>query len=200
MLGKLATALGRNEDELLLLSGRLPERLRELVARQPHRAATALRTMAEMCVAEPGAPYGEPLLARQGRRAMEDGFPFEQISEVAEVESWRKEVYRPVYHVHKWWAQRLGSVFRAAIIAAAAPKGSSVMDLFYEPLRLPGFVVFDPFMGSGTTVGEAQKLGCTVIGRDINPVAYRTVRVASRPDRPRRSSRPLQTHRGKRRP
>ena len=55
------------------------------------------------------------------------------------------------------------------------------MDLFYEPLRLPGLVVFDPFMGSGTTVGEAQKLGCTVIGRDINPVAHRAVRVALGP-------------------
>jgi len=27
-------------------------------------------------------------------------------------------------------------------------------------------------MGSGTTVGEAHKLGCRVIGRDINPVSY----------------------------
>jgi len=113
------------------------------------------------------------------QRAIEDDFfPFETISEIAEVESWRKEVYRPIYHVHKWWAQRLGSIFRAAIIAAAAPKGSAIIDLFYEPVLLPGVVVFDPFMGSGTTIGEAQKLGCTVIGRDINPVAYRSVRVA----------------------
>ena len=111
-------------------------------------------------------------------RAIEDGFPFEAVSEIAEIESWRKEVYRPIYHVHKWWAQRLGSVFRAAIIAAAMPKGSRVMDLFYQPARLPGLVVFDPFMGGGTTVGEALKLGCTAIGRDINPVAHRAVRVA----------------------
>lgn len=137
--------------------------------------------MAETCVAESDSPYSGPRSARQGRRAIEHGFPFEQISEIAEVESWRKEVYRPVYHVHKWWAQRLGSVFRAAIIAAAAPEGSSILDLFYEPVRLPGLVVFDPFMGSGTTVGEAQKLGCTAIGRDINPVAYRAVRVALGP-------------------
>ena len=33
-------------------------------------------------------------------------------------------------------------------------------------------------MGSGTTVGEAYKLGCTAIGRDINPVAYRLVKTA----------------------
>ena len=38
------------------------------------------------------------------------------------------------------------------------------MEMFYQPVRLPGLVVFDPFMGSGTTMGEAQKLGCTVIG------------------------------------
>lgn len=135
------------------------------------------RTMAEACVAERTLPC-KALLAERGERAIEDSFPFERVSEVAEVESWRKEIYRPVYHVHKWWAQRLGSVFRAAIIGAAVPKGSVVMDLFYEPIQLPGLVVFDPFMGSGTIVGEAQKLGCTVIGRDINPVAYRAVRVA----------------------
>ena len=178
ILRKLADLLGCSEDELLLLSGRLPERIRALISRQPEKAAAALATMAELCLAEPGSAAGVALVAERGRRVVEDGFPFEWVSEVAEIESWRKELYRPIYHMHKWWAQRLGSVFRAAIIAAAAPKGSSVMDLFYEPVRLPGLVVFDPFMGSGTTVGEAQKLGCTVIGRDINPVAHRAVRVA----------------------
>ena len=178
MLGKLADLLGCSEDGLLLLSGRLPERIRALVSRQPEKAAAALTRMAEMCLAKPSSATGRALVAENGRSVIEDGFPFEQVSEVAEIESWRKELYRPIYHMHKWWAQRLGSVFRAAIIASAVPRGSSVMDLFYEPVRLPGLVVFDPFMGSGTTVGEAQKLGCTVIGRDINPVAHRAVRVA----------------------
>src|SRR5206468_926921 len=70
---------------------------------------------------------------------------------------------------------------RAAILGAASPRGSALMDLFYQPVKLPAPIVFDPFMGSGTTVGEAQKLGCTVIGRDINPVAYRSVRTALGP-------------------
>ena len=39
-------------------------------------------------------------------------FPVWEVSEIAERESWRKEVNRPIYHIHKWWAQRLGSVFR----------------------------------------------------------------------------------------
>lgn len=111
-------------------------------------------------------------------RAIETDFPFEYLSEVAEIESWRKEVHRPIYHMHKWWARRLGSVFRAAILAASQPAGADIMRLMYEPVDLGGLVVFDPFMGSGTTVGEAHKLGCTAIGRDINPVAYRLVRTA----------------------
>jgi putative DNA methylase len=114
-------------------------------------------------------------------RAIDDGFPFEALSDIAEAESWRKEVYRPIYHIHKWWAQRLGSIFRAAIIASAVPRGSPVLEYFRQAVSLDGLVVFDPFMGSGTTVGEAHKLGCTVIGRDINPVAYRSVRAALGP-------------------
>ncbi len=109
-------------------------------------------------------------------RAIETDFPFEYLSEVAEIESWRKEVHRPIYHMHKWWARRLGSVFRAVILGASQPQGADIMRLLYEPVDLDGLVVFDPFMGSGTTVGEAHKLGCAAIGRDINPVAYRLAR------------------------
>ncbi len=109
-------------------------------------------------------------------RAIENEYPFAEISEIAELESWRKEVNRPIYHLHKWWAQRLGSVFRSIILAAAMPNGSSIIEDFYQKNNLNGIVVFDPFMGSGTTIGEAIKLGCTTIGWDINPVAYNSVK------------------------
>lgn len=126
------------------------------------------------------APLGS-LDVTESPRAIDEGFPFEWLSDIAEAESWRKEVFRPIYHPHKWWAQRLGSVFRAAIIASAVPRGTPVLDYFWQPISLDGLVVFDPFMGSGTTVGEAHKLGCTAIGRDINPVAYRAVCAALGP-------------------
>lgn len=114
-----------------------------------------------------------------GPRAIEDdAFPFEVLSDTAEAESWRKEIHRPIYHVHKWWARRLGTVFRATVLASLAPKGSDILSLFYQPTRFPGAVVFDPFMGSGTTVGETLKLGARAIGRDINPVAHFLVRNA----------------------
>ena len=112
-------------------------------------------------------------LASSGKCALEDeDFPFERISDIAELESWRKEIYRPIYHIHKWWARRLGTVFRAIIIGALAPAGTDIFDAFYRPIRFKDAVIFDPFMGSGTTIGETAKLGARVIGRDINPVAH----------------------------
>ena len=112
-------------------------------------------------------------------RAIEDDdFPFEALSRIAERESWRKEIYRPIYHVHKWWAQRLGSVFRGILLGALTPRGTDILDLFYSPVRFEDTVVFDPFMGSGTTLGETLKLGGKAIGRDINPVSYLQVRTA----------------------
>lgn len=120
-----------------------------------------------------------PLVIPPGPRAIEDmAFPFEALSDIAEIESWRKEINRPLYHIHKWWAQRLGTVFRAMVIGTFAPAGADILDLFYRPLRIDSATVFDPFMGSGTTIGEALKLGARGIGRDINPVAHFLVRNA----------------------
>ena len=98
------------------------------------------------------------------------------MSQVAEHESWRKEINRPLYHIHKWWATRLGSVFRAITLAALSPENAQIWDLFYTRHRLRGKVVLDPFMGSGTTLGEALKLGAKAVGCDINPVSTFLVR------------------------
>ncbi|MCA1565729.1 MAG: DUF1156 domain-containing protein [Acidobacteria bacterium] len=107
----------------------------------------------------------------QQERAIERGFPVRQISQLAEQESWRKEVHRPIYHIHKWWAQRLGSVFRAIILGALADSGVDIWEEFYKHHNFAGKVVLDPFMGSGTTLGECAKLGAKPIGTDINPVS-----------------------------
>jgi putative DNA methylase len=114
-------------------------------------------------------------------RAIErDCFPFEFISQLAERESWRKEIHRPIYHVHKWWAKRLGSVFRGVLLGAAL-KEETVDTSFYRAHSFDDLVVFDPFMGSGTTIGEAHKLGFVALGRDINPVATTSVKAALGP-------------------
>jgi putative DNA methylase len=109
-----------------------------------------------------------------------DNFPFEFLSRLGERESWRKDIHRPVYHIHKWWAKRLGSVFRGILLGCILPKSANLSEEFYN-IHTSHAVVFDPFMGSGTTVGEAHKLNWTVLGRDINPVAVKSVQVALGP-------------------
>src|SRR5450759_186599 len=95
------------------------------------------------------------------------------VSQVAEHESWRKEVHRPATYVHKWWARRLGSVVRRILLnAVSAHEGPTACT------ALAGLVVYDPFAGSGTTLIEAVKLGARLVGRDINPVATLTQRQA----------------------
>lgn len=110
-----------------------------------------------------------------------DAFSFEFLSRIGERESWRKEVHRPIYHVHKWWAKRLGTVFRGILLGCTLGPEDDLQKEFYREHSFSRFTVLDPFMGSGTTVGEAHKLGFTALGRDINPVAVNAVRVALGP-------------------
>ena len=139
---------------------------------QPHRFQITVRLMQLRLEQLPNTEAPDKVGLTVLRAIESDDFPFEQLSRIAERESWRKEIYRPIYHIHKWWAQRLGSVFRGILLGALAPQGADVLDLFYSPTRFPETVVFDPFMGSGTTLGETLKLGGRAIGRDINPVSY----------------------------
>ena len=69
---------------------------------------------------------------------IEKDFPIGFLSQLAEQESWRKEVYRPVYYIHKWWAKRLGSVFRGIILAACAGENSNIQEIF---LNLSTFLI-----------------------------------------------------------
>lgn len=108
-------------------------------------------------------------------------FPFEFVSAIAERESWRKEIYHPIYHIHKWWAKRLGSAFRGILLGSILQNNENLESAFYGLHELPNTVIFDPFMGSGTTIGEAHKLGMTALGRDINPVACESVRITLNP-------------------
>lgn len=103
---------------------------------------------------------------------IEKNFPVQYLNPVAMAEGNAK---KPVYQMHKWWARRLGSVFRTIIISAFSNESDSNNDLWHKfcnGANLDGVIVLDPFMGGGTTVVEALRLGCKVIGVDINPVAW----------------------------
>ncbi|MEW6114626.1 MAG: DNA methyltransferase [Thermodesulfobacteriota bacterium] len=121
------------------------------------------------------------MIESEPRLVEADKFAFEFLSAIALRESWRKEIYRPIYHLHKWWAKRLGSVFRGILLGCLLKESDDLEEAFYRPHDFGAVSVFDPFMGSGTTVGEAHKLGCVALGQDINPVACESVRVAFGP-------------------
>jgi adenine-specific DNA methylase len=104
--------------------------------------------------------------------SIENNLPIEKLNPVAMSEGNSK---KPIYQMHKWWARRLGSVFRMITLAAFGSSDESpenIWSKFSDGADLQGKIVLDPFMGGGTTIVEALRLGCKVIGVDINPVAW----------------------------
>ena len=81
---------------------------------------------------------------------------------------------RPIIAVHKWFARRPGTLFRALLLAEFAE--GPLVDSYFEPHDLTGVRIADPFMGGGTPLFEANRLGCDVTGWDVNPMAYWIVR------------------------
>src|SRR5207253_9998077 len=61
--------------------------------------------------------------------------------------------YRPIIAVHKWFARRPGSLFRALLLAEFGD--GPLCERFFDSNRLQGIRVADPFMGGGTPLLEA---------------------------------------------
>jgi len=112
---------------------------------------------------------------------IDTSFPLDKLNELARMESYNKHYYRPPNYIHKWWARRLGSVFRTIVLAAFLNKGQDIWEAYYRGADFSDKVVLDPFMGGGTTIIEALRLGCKVVGVDLNPVAWWTVKKAIEP-------------------
>ena len=84
--------------------------------------------------------------------------------------------YRPIIGIHKWFARRPGTVFRSLLLSeynSAEPLETS----YWREHNLTG-VIADPFMGGGTPIFEANRLGFSVLGADTNPMAFWVVRQA----------------------
>src|SRR5438309_8969642 len=79
-----------------------------------------------------------------------------------------QQSYRPVISVHKWFARRPGALFRALVLAEFV--NERVERTYAQGHELAG-VCLDPFMGGGTPVFEASRVGLSVIGYDTNPMA-----------------------------
>ncbi len=106
--------------------------------------------------------------ATQGLLLDAGGLPFEQLAVLADREG-RRPV--PIYHAHRWFARRFSSAFRAILVAARLLPDADFWKAFYEGVDHSALTVLDPFVGGGTSVVEAARLGASAIGVDIDPVA-----------------------------
>jgi putative DNA methylase len=105
---------------------------------------------------------------------IERSFDISFVADLALREKQVQQNYRPIIAVHKWFARRPGTLFRALLLAEFSKL--PVREAFYRGHDLKDISVLDPFMGGGTTLLEANHLGCAVTGFDINPMAYWIVR------------------------
>ena len=96
------------------------------------------------------------------------------VAQLALKEKQIQQNVRPVIAVHKWFARRPGTLFRAILLSEFADPPLAAA--YFAPHQLRGIRVADPFMGGGTPLLEANRLGCDVLGWDVNPMAYWIVR------------------------
>jgi len=101
---------------------------------------------------------------------IEKEFDIPFIADLASREKQIQQNYRPVIAVHKWFARRPGTLFRGLLLSEFSK--DPLRSAFYRANQFPNLQVADPFMGGGTPLLEANRLGCNVVGFDINPMSY----------------------------
>lgn len=110
-------------------------------------------------------------LANYSDSALLRDLPYEKIYEAARKEASRK---KPAFFIHKYFARRITSSFRMMLLGSLLAKDKDIWDYLYgsfENSALDNFVVLDPFMGGGTSLFEACRLGVNVIGNDLQPLS-----------------------------
>lgn len=120
------------------------------------------------------APFEATLLER--------AFPFREVSLVINAD---RRAHDPIYGAHRWWARRPPALLRSMLLAAALPADHG-SESFWESYQsthrqLDRWRVHDPFVGGGSTLVEAARLGARVSGGDVDPLAVDIVRYELRP-------------------
>src|SRR5271170_7292752 len=91
------------------------------------------------------------------------------VAEMALREKQSQQNYRPIIAVHKWFARRPGTLFRGILLSEFVDQ--RLDESFFDGHDFKDKLIADPFMGGGTPLVEANRVGCDVMGFDINPMA-----------------------------
>lgn len=111
-------------------------------------------------------------LKRSG--SLEGKFDIAFTASLAQREKQIQQNYRPIIGIHKWFARRPGTLFRNLLLSEF--NGDEPIETGYWRSHDIKGVIGDPFMGGGTPILEANRLGFSVVGTDINPMAFWIVR------------------------
>jgi len=121
-------------------------------------------------------------------RIVETCFPYREVSELVRRE---RRNLKPYQLIHPWPGRMPGVLFRALILASILDEED--LGLFWQLLRHRGrsrvgrgLTFLDPFAGSGTSLVEASSLGMSVVGADVNAVAWLVSRATLLWEPPRR--------------
>src|SRR6266446_1056308 len=106
--------------------------------------------------------------------SIERRFDIPFIASMAVKEKQIQQNIRPIIAVHKWFARRPGTLFRALLLAEFIDR--RLDETFFVGHDFEDKVVADPFMGGGIPLIEANRIGCDVMGFDINPMSTWIVR------------------------
>jgi hypothetical protein len=93
------------------------------------------------------------------------------------VESWDEIPY----YINEFWTSRQRQSHSIHEVSYRACFKAQLPEFFIERLTNPGDVVFDPFMGRGTTPVQAALMRRQAVGNDVNPLSVLLSRPRLRP-------------------
>jgi len=108
---------------------------------------------------------------------LETKLPFRELSLIAQADRRSND---PIYSSHRWWARRPPGVMRGLLLAAGYPANLAPSEYWRmfasEEKSLLDLRVHDLFIGGGTTLVEAARLGAVPSGTDVDPLAVEIVK------------------------
>lgn len=105
----------------------------------------------------------------------------------------RESVEGIPYLINEFWTAGQRRSHSIHEISYRACFKAQLPEFFVSRLTRPGDVVFDPFMGRGTTPVQAALMGRQAFGNDINPLSILLARPRMRPMTPRVVAEALET-------
>src|SRR5258708_12700367 len=106
------------------------------------------------------------------------GLPIAELARIGWREGWRPS---DTYLAHRWFARRLASAVRALLVASQTTSEECFWQAYEQGIDLSGLTVCDPFVGGGTSVIEAQRLGAPTPGLHLPPITSPITPFQTRP-------------------